>query len=87
MYGEGISKIGDIIDCGVAMDIVEKAGAWYSFEGERIGQGRENAKVFLQSQPQMLERIQKLVYEKLERERNPKAEEPAKEDVKKEEEK
>jgi recombination protein RecA len=47
IYGEGISKTGDLIDLAAAQDIVEKSGAWYSYEGERIGQGRENAKTFL----------------------------------------
>jgi len=48
MYGEGISRTGDLLDVGVAADIIEKSGSWYSFEGERIGQGRENVKKFLQ---------------------------------------
>ena len=48
IYGEGISRVGDLLDLAVAQDIVEKSGSWYSYEGERIGQGRENAKTFLQ---------------------------------------
>ena len=47
IYGEGISRVGDLLDLAVTQDIVEKSGAWYSYEGERIGQGRENAKSFL----------------------------------------
>ena len=47
IYGEGISKIGDLLDLGVELDIVDKSGAWYSYQDERIGQGRENAKAFL----------------------------------------
>jgi recombination protein RecA len=47
IYGEGISKEGDLIDLGVAQNLVEKSGAWYSFKGERIGQGRENARQFM----------------------------------------
>ena len=47
IYGEGISRVGDLLDLAVTQDIVEKSGAWYSYEGERIGQGRENAKTFL----------------------------------------
>jgi recombination protein RecA len=66
MYGEGISKLGDIIDCAAAEKIVEKAGSWYSFDGDRIGQGRENVKAFLKEHPDMADRIEKLVYEKLE---------------------
>src|SRR5271155_340200 len=51
IYGEGISKEGDLIDLGVANNIVEKSGAWYSYKGERIGQGRENSKQFLKDNP------------------------------------
>ena len=47
MYGEGISKVGEIVDLGVKAGVVEKSGAWYSYGDERIGQGRENAKLFL----------------------------------------
>ncbi|MNV70688.1 recombinase A [compost metagenome] len=47
MYGEGISREGSLVDIGTEMDIVNKSGAWYSYEGERLGQGRENAKQFL----------------------------------------
>ena len=53
MYGEGISREGDLIDLGVAKNLVEKSGSWYSFRGERIGQGRENAKQFLKENPDM----------------------------------
>ena len=58
MYGEGISKIGEIIDLGVQADIIDKAGAWYSYKDEKIGQGRENTKQFLKDNPQMLEEIE-----------------------------
>jgi len=51
IYGEGISKEGDLIDLGVAQNLVEKSGAWYSFKGERIGQGRENARQFMKDNP------------------------------------
>jgi recombination protein RecA len=51
MYGEGISKRGELIDLGVKAGIVEKSGAWYSFADQRIGQGRENAKLFLKENP------------------------------------
>ncbi|GAB4228648.1 MAG: recombinase RecA [Deltaproteobacteria bacterium] len=53
LYGEGISREGDILDLGVEQDIVEKSGAWYSVAGERIGQGRENARLFLKEHPEM----------------------------------
>ena len=58
MYGQGISKIGEIIDLGVQADIVDKAGAWYSYKDEKIGQGRENTKQFLMDNPKMLEEIE-----------------------------
>jgi len=51
IYGEGISKEGDLLDLGADMDIIDKSGAWYSYNGERIGQGRENAKAFLKEHP------------------------------------
>ena len=57
IYGEGISKVGDLLDLAAAQDIVEKSGAWYSYEGERIGQGRENAKTFLKEHPDMTDEI------------------------------
>ncbi|MCP2502389.1 MAG: recombinase RecA [Deltaproteobacteria bacterium] len=53
LYGEGISREGDILDLGVEQDVVEKSGAWYSVGGERIGQGRENARLFLKEHPDM----------------------------------
>jgi len=53
VYGEGISKIGDMLDLAVNLDIVEKSGSWYAYNEERIGQGRENAKRFLTDQPEM----------------------------------
>ncbi len=53
VYGEGISKAGDLLDLAVQLDIVEKSGSWYSYNDERIGQGRENAKKFIQEHPEM----------------------------------
>ena len=58
MYGKGISKKGEIIDLGVEAGIVEKSGTWYSYEGERMGQGRENAKVFLEENPDISNQIE-----------------------------
>ncbi|MDX1775878.1 MAG: recombinase RecA [Desulfobulbales bacterium] len=57
IYGEGISRVGDLLDLAASQDIVEKSGAWYSYEGERIGQGRENAKVFLTEHPEITDEI------------------------------
>jgi len=65
IYGEGVSKVGDLLDLAVAQDIVEKSGAWYSYNGERIGQGRENSKLFLKEHPELcadLERKVRLGY-------------------------
>lgn len=64
IYGHGISKEGDILDLGVEMELIEKSGAWYSFEGERIGQGRENVKKFLSENTDILEQISDIVREK-----------------------
>ena len=58
MYGEGISKTGELIDLGVKAGIVEKAGAWFSYKGEKLGQGRENAKLFLKENPSVAEEIE-----------------------------
>ncbi|MHC1722299.1 MAG: recombinase RecA [Aminipila sp.] len=65
MYGRGISKEGDVLDCAVEAKIVEKAGSWYSFEGNRIGQGRENVKKFLIDNPETLNRIEALLKENM----------------------
>lgn len=64
MYGEGISKAGSLVDIGVELDIVDKSGAWYSFEGDRMGQGRENAKQFLKDNPKVAEVIEMKIREK-----------------------
>ena len=61
MYGEGISKTGELVDLGVKAGIVEKSGAWFSFDSERIGQGRENAKTYLKEHPEMAEKIERAV--------------------------
>lgn len=63
MYGEGISKEGSIIDIGVEQDIVDKSGAWYSFSGERLGQGRENAKQYLKEHPEISNTIEQKIRE------------------------
>ena len=61
MYGEGISKTGELIDIGVKAGVVEKSGSWYSYGDERIGQGRENAKQFLKSNPAMADQIEEKI--------------------------
>jgi recombination protein RecA len=61
MYGEGISKTGELVDLGAKANIVEKSGAWFSYDGERIGQGRENTKAFLKEHPKVAAAIEKAV--------------------------
>ena len=61
MYGEGISKTGELIDLGVAASVVEKSGAWFSYNGQRIGQGRENAKAFLKENTQVANEIEQKI--------------------------
>ena len=61
MFGKGISKSGDILDLAANCDVVKKSGAWYAYEGEKIGQGRENAKSFLEANPEIMDEIEKKV--------------------------
>jgi recombination protein RecA len=61
MYGEGISKVGELIDLGVKAGVVEKSGAWFSCDSQRIGQGRENAKQFMRDNPAMAESVEKRI--------------------------
>jgi recombination protein RecA len=61
MYGEGISKVGELVDLGVKAGIIEKSGAWFSYEGERIGQGRENSKTFLKGNPKMADTLERAI--------------------------
>jgi recombination protein RecA len=61
MYGKGISKLGELIDLGTKAGVVEKSGAWYAYKGEKIGQGRENAKVYLQKNPNVAAEIEKVI--------------------------
>lgn len=83
LYGQGISREGDILDLAVNENLIEKAGSWYSFEGERIGQGRENARQFLIDHPELCDRIEAMILEKLGVRRNLQlAEVPSEEDGK-----
>src|SRR5690606_8220076 len=63
MYGEGISKTGELLDLGVKSGIVEKSGAWFSFDSQRLGQGRENSRQFLKDNPEIAAVIEKGVRE------------------------
>lgn len=63
MFGKGVSKSGDILDLASGIDVVKKSGSWYAYEGEKIGQGRENAKSYLESHPEMMDEIEQKVRE------------------------
>jgi recombination protein RecA len=58
MYGEGVSKMGELVDLGVKAGVVEKSGSWFSYDSQRIGQGRENAKTFLKANPDVADKIE-----------------------------
>src|SRR6186997_2093326 len=61
MYGEGVSKVGEILDLGVKAGLIEKSGAWFSYDSVRIGQGRENAKIYLKENPEIADRIDRAI--------------------------
>ena len=63
MYGEGISREGEIIDLGSEAGIIEKTGAWYSYNGEKLGQGKENVKLLLKDRPELRDEIEEKVRE------------------------
>ena len=65
LYGVGISRLGEVIDLGVEQGLIDKAGSWYSYNGERIGQGKENVRIFLQENTEMAEEIEQLIRAKL----------------------
>ncbi|WP_018141554.1 MULTISPECIES: recombinase RecA [unclassified Thioalkalivibrio] len=65
LYGEGISRVGEIIEMGVKEGLIDKAGAWYSYNGERIGQGKENARQYLKDNPHIAEEVEKTLRERL----------------------
>jgi recombination protein RecA len=65
LYGEGISRESDLIDLGAEQGIVEKSGAWFSFDGERLGQGRDNARIFLKEHPEIRQKIDTALREKI----------------------
>ena len=66
IYGKGISRDGEVLDLAVEKDIVEKSGAWYAYKGEKIGQGRENAKTFLSTHSEIMEEITQAIKDSLE---------------------
>jgi recombination protein RecA len=61
LYGEGISRIGEVIDIGVQLGIIQKSGSWYSYEGQRLAQGRENLRAFLKDHPELVEKLEKQI--------------------------
>ena len=64
MYGQGISKSGDILDCAVDAGLIVKSGAWYSYNGDRIGQGRENVKKYLEERPSLIASLEASIKDK-----------------------
>ena len=67
MYGKGISKSGDLLDSAVENDIIQKTGSWYSFENERIGQGRENAKMYIENTSGLMDKLESLLLDKIQK--------------------
>ena len=65
MYGEGISKYGEMVDLAANMDIIHKSGSWFSYQDERIGQGRDNVKQYLKDNPEIAEQIEQQIREQL----------------------
>jgi recombination protein RecA len=65
LFGEGISRLGEVIDMGVEAKVVEKSGAWYAYNGEKIGQGRDNSREFLRENPELAIEIENKVRESL----------------------
>ena len=63
MYGEGISREGEIIDIAASLDILDKSGAWYAYNGEKIGQGKENVKIYLKENPELMEELENKIRE------------------------
>jgi len=65
VYGQGISREGSLIDMGVEHGLIRKSGAWYTYDGDQLGQGKENARIFLRDNPDLADEIEKLLKEKL----------------------
>ena len=71
MFGKGISKEGDILDLAVSIDLINKSGAWFAYNGDKIGQGRENAKSYLAEHPEVMEELEKKIREYYDLDRDP----------------
>ena len=65
MYGKGISKSGEILDLGVELEIIQKSGSWFSYNGEKLGQGRDSVKLILEDNPELMGKLEELIKEKL----------------------
>lgn len=65
MFGEGISRLGEIIDYGVKLDIIDKSGAWFSYQDKKLAQGKENSKIFLKENPKIADEIEAKIKEQI----------------------
>ena len=65
MYGKGISKSGEVLDLGVELEIIQKSGSWFSYNGEKLGQGRDSVKTILEDNPELMGELEGLIKEKL----------------------
>jgi recombination protein RecA len=65
MFTEGISRLSDVLDAGVKSEVIQKSGAWFSFENEKLGQGRDSVRKFLEDNPKTMDKIEKMILEKL----------------------
>ena len=65
MYGKGISKSGEILDLGVELEVIQKSGSWFSYNNEKLGQGRDSVKIILEDNPELMKELEKIIREKL----------------------
>ena len=65
MYGKGISKSGEILDLGVELEVIQKSGSWFSYNNEKLGQGRDSVKIILEDNPELIKELEKIIREKL----------------------
>jgi len=65
MYGEGISKVGEIVDLGVELDIIQKSGSWFSYKGNKLGQGRDGVKKIIEDNPELMDELEDIITAKI----------------------
>jgi len=65
MYGEGISKVGEIVDLGVELNIIEKSGSWFSYKGNKLGQGRDGVKKIIEDNPELMDELEEIITVKI----------------------